>query len=162
MCFRREKSIKQKFFNIVKIKHTKGKDNSRVYVISNLCVTAMIWCCISGRNEKGQLGVGNLNRVDKPTIVDCLSGYNIVDAACGRNHSLFLTGRYWQQSYFLHIYRQKLFHLSYRYVLAANISHRPVRESAELENNNSSFLSLRIFSFIILYACPEYLLESIE
>lgn len=46
-----------------------------------------------GRNEKGQLGQGHTDRVDKPTVVECLSAYNIVDAACGRNHTLFLTDK---------------------------------------------------------------------
>lgn len=46
-----------------------------------------------GRNEKGQLGQGHLDRVDKPTVVECLAGYNVIDAACGRNHTLFLTDK---------------------------------------------------------------------
>lgn len=46
-----------------------------------------------GRNDKGQLGHGNLERTDVPTVVDCLSGFNIVEAACGRNHTLFLTDK---------------------------------------------------------------------
>lgn len=46
----------------------------------------------SGRNEKGQLGVGDLVRRDVPTQVEALKSINIVAAACGRNHTLFLTG----------------------------------------------------------------------
>ncbi|KAL4221544.1 Protein rcc2 [Mactra antiquata] len=46
-----------------------------------------------GRNEKGQLGLGHTNRVDKPALVECLAGYNIIDASCGRNHTLFLTDK---------------------------------------------------------------------
>lgn len=49
---------------------------------------------IAGRNEKGQLGLGHLNRMDKPTLVDCLAGCNVIAASCGRNHTLFLTGLY--------------------------------------------------------------------
>jgi len=46
-----------------------------------------------GRNEKGQLGQGNQDRVDKPTLVESLSPFNIIDAACGHNHTLFLTDK---------------------------------------------------------------------
>ena len=47
----------------------------------------------TGRNEKGQLGLGNTTRKDVPTVVEALSEFNIVEAACGRNHTLFLTGK---------------------------------------------------------------------
>ncbi|XP_076472647.1 protein RCC2-like [Babylonia areolata] len=46
-----------------------------------------------GRNEKGQLGVSDTNRRDVPTKVDLLDNFNIVAAACGKNHTLFLTDR---------------------------------------------------------------------
>ncbi|PVD35390.1 hypothetical protein C0Q70_02352 [Pomacea canaliculata] len=46
-----------------------------------------------GRNEKGQLGVSDINRRDVPTKVDLLESFNIVAAACGKNHTLFLTDR---------------------------------------------------------------------
>ena len=48
-----------------------------------------------GRNDKAQLGHGDTKRRDAPTPVDSLSDLNIVDAACGRNHTLFLTGKFW-------------------------------------------------------------------
>lgn len=50
-----------------------------------------------GRNEKGQLGIGTTTRVETPVPVDNLADQNIVSAACGRNHTLFLTaeGRVW-------------------------------------------------------------------
>ena len=48
--------------------------------------------CIAGRNEKGQLGLGHLNRADVPTLIECLAGCNVIMATCGRNHTLFLTG----------------------------------------------------------------------
>ena len=46
----------------------------------------------SGRNDKAQLGHGDTKRRDIPTVVGTLEGMNIVDAACGRNHTLFLNG----------------------------------------------------------------------
>eukprot|EP00058_Branchiostoma_floridae_P028484 XP_002613975.1 hypothetical protein BRAFLDRAFT_67459 [Branchiostoma floridae] len=48
---------------------------------------AMSW----GRNDKGQLGHGDTKRVDVPTVIESLAGFNIVEAACGRNHTLCLT-----------------------------------------------------------------------
>ncbi|XP_019637829.1 PREDICTED: protein RCC2 homolog [Branchiostoma belcheri] len=48
---------------------------------------AMSW----GRNDKGQLGHGDMKRVDVPTVIESLAGFNIVEAACGRNHTLCLT-----------------------------------------------------------------------
>lgn len=44
-----------------------------------------------GRNEKGQLGLGDTKDRKCPTLVKELSGHRIVAAATGRNHSLFLT-----------------------------------------------------------------------
>ncbi|XP_060578090.1 protein RCC2-like [Ruditapes philippinarum] len=89
-----------------------------------------------GRNEKGQLGVGNLNRVDKPTIVDCLSGYNIVDAACGRNHSLFLT------EHFILVLQQLL-----------NVVPPPIRKLAcGAEFSMIADIRGNLYSF----GCPEY------
>jgi len=44
-----------------------------------------------GRNQCGQLGIDNTNTADKPTPVVGLEEYNIISAACGRNHTLFLT-----------------------------------------------------------------------
>lgn len=44
-----------------------------------------------GRNEKGQLGLGDLKDKRCPTLVEALDGYRIVSCTAGRNHSLFLT-----------------------------------------------------------------------
>uniref|UniRef100_A0A0B6ZY47 Protein RCC2 homolog n=1 Tax=Arion vulgaris TaxID=1028688 RepID=A0A0B6ZY47_9EUPU len=44
-----------------------------------------------GRNEKGQLGLGHTDRQDAPQLVESFQGQNIVYAACGRKHTLFLT-----------------------------------------------------------------------
>lgn len=52
----------------------------------------MIIIIITGRNENGQLGLGDTNRRDIPTVIPNLETLNIVDAACGKNHTLFLTG----------------------------------------------------------------------
>lgn len=44
-----------------------------------------------GRNQFGQLGQPNLETYETPTPVPELEGLNIIRAACGRNHTLFLT-----------------------------------------------------------------------
>ncbi|PSN33959.1 Protein RCC2 [Blattella germanica] len=44
-----------------------------------------------GRNEKGQLGVGDTKRRDVPTLIEAIKDHNIVSAACGKNHTLLLT-----------------------------------------------------------------------
>lgn len=46
-----------------------------------------------GRNEKSQLGTGDTVRRDNPVYVEELKEHNVVGAACGRNHTLFLTDR---------------------------------------------------------------------
>ena len=44
-----------------------------------------------GRNEDGQLGLGDSKDKMVPTLVQELTGYNIVEIATGKAHSLFLT-----------------------------------------------------------------------
>lgn len=41
----------------------------------------------------GQLGLGDEKRRDEPTEVEALKGHTVIGAACGRNHTLFLTSR---------------------------------------------------------------------
>lgn len=48
---------------------------------------------LPGRNEKGQLGVGDTKRRDVPTLIEALKDRNVVGAACGKNHTLILTGK---------------------------------------------------------------------
>ena len=50
---------------------------------------AMTW----GRNDKGQLGHGDLVTRPAPTVVKGLEHLNIVSAACGKGHTLFLTDK---------------------------------------------------------------------
>lgn len=46
-----------------------------------------------GRNEHCQLGLPeNLTIVEMPTLIPDLAEVNVIQAACGRNHTLFLTG----------------------------------------------------------------------
>ena len=45
-----------------------------------------------GRNEKGQLGIGDAKDRKCPTLLKELTGHKVVSIATGRNHSLFLTG----------------------------------------------------------------------
>jgi len=44
-----------------------------------------------GRNENGQLGVGNTKDKFCPTLVNEISGYHIVKITTGKGHTLFLT-----------------------------------------------------------------------
>lgn len=44
-----------------------------------------------GRNQFGQLGQSELKTFEKPTLVSGLEDVNVIQAACGRNHTLFLT-----------------------------------------------------------------------
>ncbi|GAB1602255.1 protein RCC2-like [Argonauta hians] len=57
----------------------------------NVIITAegkvMTW----GRNEKGQLGHGDDIQKDIPTLVESFADEVIIEAACGKNHTLFLT-----------------------------------------------------------------------
>jgi len=46
-----------------------------------------------GRNEKGQLGTGDLETRSTPYLVESLKVHNVVNASCGRNHTLLLTDR---------------------------------------------------------------------
>ena len=44
-----------------------------------------------GFNQKGQLGMEDFQNRRNPTLIEALSGHNIVAVATGRQHSLFLT-----------------------------------------------------------------------
>ncbi|CAM8915943.1 unnamed protein product [Rhodiola kirilowii] len=48
-------------------------------------------CYTWGRNEKGQLGHGDLLTRDRPTVVSGLSKYKIVRAGSGKSHSVVVT-----------------------------------------------------------------------
>ncbi|PIK55369.1 hypothetical protein BSL78_07739 [Apostichopus japonicus] len=43
------------------------------------------------RNEQEQLGLGHAERTDSPTLIETLKNKHIINAACGRTHSLCLT-----------------------------------------------------------------------
>ncbi|XP_044267022.1 protein RCC2 homolog [Tribolium madens] len=44
-----------------------------------------------GRNKFGQLGLDHTETKEIPTVVPALENMNVIGAACGRNHTLFLT-----------------------------------------------------------------------
>lgn len=44
-----------------------------------------------GRNQSGQCGHKKLQTFEKPELIEGLKHVNIIYAACGQNHSLFLT-----------------------------------------------------------------------
>ncbi|XP_010533651.1 PREDICTED: protein RCC2 homolog [Tarenaya hassleriana] len=48
-------------------------------------------CYTWGRNEKGQLGHGDMIQRDRPTVVSELSKYKIVKAGAGRNHTVVVS-----------------------------------------------------------------------
>ena len=54
-----------------------------------------------GRNEKGQLGLGDTKDRKCPTKIKDINGYKVVKAATGKNHSLFLTGEFWKRVFSL-------------------------------------------------------------
>ena len=57
----------------------------------------------SGRNDKGQLGHGDTLRKDVPTLIESLQSLVLIDGACGKNHTLLLSGqyRYLMEKYFI-------------------------------------------------------------
>lgn len=59
----------------------------------NVVITEENKCFTFGRNDKGQLGIGNTERRDQPTEPEELKNQVVVQAAVGRNHTLFLTER---------------------------------------------------------------------
>nr|XP_034185599.1 protein RCC2 homolog [Osmia lignaria] len=81
--------------------HTfKNLNGSRVRLVASgpaashsIIVTEDNRCLAFGRNDKGQLGVGDTKRRDEPTEVTSLKGHTVIAASCGRNHTLFLTSR---------------------------------------------------------------------
>ncbi|CAG5104364.1 Similar to rcc2: Protein RCC2 homolog (Xenopus laevis) [Cotesia congregata] len=81
--------------------HTfKNLNGARVRLIAsgpssahNVIVTEDNRCLVFGKNDKGQLGLGDVKRRDDPTEVEALKGHTVIAAACGRNHTLFLTSR---------------------------------------------------------------------
>ncbi|XP_029155280.1 protein RCC2 homolog [Nylanderia fulva] len=81
--------------------HTfKNLNNAKIRLIASgpaashsIIVTEDDKCLAFGRNDKGQLGVGDTKRRDEPTEVEALKGHTVIGASCGRNHTLFLTSR---------------------------------------------------------------------
>lgn len=74
--------------------------NQRIRVVASGCTAChsvivtddgkvMTW----GRNDKGQLGQGDLVTRFEPVLVETLKEHNIVAAACGKGHTLFLTDK---------------------------------------------------------------------
>lgn len=57
-----------------------------------LGIARIFFCASPGRNDKGQLGHGDTKRVDAPKPIELLSSESAILAACGRNHTLVLTG----------------------------------------------------------------------
>ncbi len=56
-----------------------------------ICITSEGKCYGFGRNDKGQLGVGDCLARNRPAEIKALEGLEISKAAIGKNHTLFLT-----------------------------------------------------------------------
>jgi alpha-tubulin suppressor-like RCC1 family protein len=56
-----------------------------------MCITADGKCFAFGRNDKGQLGVGDCLARNRPAEVKVFQGLQVSKAAVGKNHTLFLT-----------------------------------------------------------------------
>lgn len=74
------------------------KDDVRVRDIISSCtachsviITEDGQALVFGRNDKGQLGVGDLNTRHDPTMVETFKNIKIKSAATGKGHTLFLT-----------------------------------------------------------------------
>ncbi|KAF2552565.1 hypothetical protein F2Q68_00035456 [Brassica cretica] len=70
-----------------------GEINIHDYQASCHCVALDVEgrCYTWGRNEKGQLGHGDMIQRDRPTVVSGLSKYKIVKAGAGRNHTVVVS-----------------------------------------------------------------------
>eukprot|EP01083_Nonionella_stella_P107539 311542_1 len=67
------------------------------YYAHSLCIDANGCVFAWGRNEKGQLGLGDCEDRNTPQILDVFKQYNALSVAVGGNHSLILTdeGNVW-------------------------------------------------------------------
>ncbi len=76
----------------LKLKNWKWSIKRNTFSV-NCKILIYILLFFEGRNDKGQLGHGNLLRQDIPTLIEGLQDINVVDATCGKNHTLVLTGK---------------------------------------------------------------------
>jgi alpha-tubulin suppressor-like RCC1 family protein len=62
-----------------------------------ICVTTDGKCYAFGRNDKGQLGVGDFVSRNRPTLIKALEHIKISKVAVGKTHTLFLSsgGEVW-------------------------------------------------------------------
>ena len=62
-----------------------------------ICITTEGKCYSFGRNDKGQLGVGDTVSRSRPTPIKALESLKVTKAAIGKSHTLFLTdgGEVW-------------------------------------------------------------------
>lgn len=63
---------------------------SELLLLQSSLLTSTVFS--SGRNDKGQLGHGDTKRLEAPKLIEGLADQVIVSAACGRNHTMALTG----------------------------------------------------------------------
>ena len=75
-----------------------GLEDTRIRSVSSGCISTHFFAITEegkvmawGLNHKNQLGLGDDKYRGRPSLIDKLSGYNIIAVATGRYHSLFLT-----------------------------------------------------------------------
>ncbi|XP_014250769.1 protein RCC2 homolog [Cimex lectularius] len=75
-------------------------DNLRIRCVASGCnsahsviITEDFKVYTLGRNEKGQLGTGDTDTRFQPYFLEAMKDINVVNASCGRNHTLLLTDR---------------------------------------------------------------------
>lgn len=66
---------------------------SSCVAVHSVLITSDSRAMTFGRNDKGQLGHGDVATRQVPTLVEALKNHKIVDAACGKGHTLFLTDK---------------------------------------------------------------------
>lgn len=74
---------------------TNSLNSNPIFCLHNFALLQLLFyfCLIHilGRNQFGQLGQSELRTFEKPTPVTGLEEVNVIQAACGRNHTLFLS-----------------------------------------------------------------------
>lgn len=105
----------------------------------------LFYTFISGRGSCGQLGLGDTLTKDLPEEIPALQEMNIISAAAGRNHSLFLTGKEFNTKYALYVLRfvPSLWIIQYYNAFILQLPNRFNFHSTEVYACSMSYYSIR-------------------